>query len=72
MKTIMKKKRFWLILAIVLAAAYLALGGSGEPAGDEIIEEEPREEIDYVSLGKAMRKIRTAAGQSQAQYGHSE
>ena len=32
---------------------------------DEIIEEEPREEIDYVSLGKAMRKIRTAAGMKQ-------
>ena len=44
MKTIMKKKRFWLILAIVLAAAYLAFGGSGEPAGDEIIEEEEESE----------------------------
>ena len=32
---------------------------------DEIVEEEVREEIDYVSLGKAMRKIRTAAGMKQ-------
>ena len=32
---------------------------------DEIIEEEPKEEVDYVSLGKAMRKIRTAAGMKQ-------
>ena len=32
---------------------------------DEIIDEEVREEIDYVSLGKAMRKIRTSAGMNQ-------
>ena len=32
---------------------------------DEIIDEESREEIDYVSLGKAMRKIRSAAGMTQ-------
>ena len=32
---------------------------------DEIIDEEAIEEIDYLSLGKAMRKIRTAAGMKQ-------
>lgn len=32
---------------------------------DEIIEEETREEIDYVSLGKAMKKYRVAAGKKQ-------
>lgn len=32
---------------------------------NEIIDDEVREEIDYVSLGKAMRKIRTAAGMNQ-------
>ena len=32
---------------------------------DEIMYEEKREEIDYVSLGKAMRKIRTSAGMTQ-------
>lgn len=32
---------------------------------DEIFEEEAREEIDYISLGKAMRSIRTAAGMKQ-------
>ena len=30
-----------------------------------IIDEETREEIDYVSIGKAMRQIRTAAGMKQ-------
>ena len=33
---------------------------------DEIIDEEVKEEVDYVSLGKAMRKIRTSAGMTQA------
>lgn len=32
---------------------------------DEIIDEEVKEEIDYLSLGKAMRKIRTSAGMNQ-------
>ncbi len=32
---------------------------------EEIVEEEVKEEIDYVSLGKAMRQIRTAAGMKQ-------
>ena len=33
---------------------------------DEIMEtEEEREVIDYVSLGKAMKKIRSAAGMKQ-------
>lgn len=32
---------------------------------DEIFVEEEREIIDYVTLGKAMRKIRTAAGMTQ-------
>lgn len=32
---------------------------------DEIMEEETREEIDYISLGKAMKKIRNAAGMKQ-------
>ena len=31
---------------------------------DEIIDEEVKEEVDYVSLGKAMRKIRTSAGKN--------
>lgn len=32
---------------------------------DEVFEEGIKEEIDYVSLGKAMRKIRTSAGMKQ-------
>lgn len=32
---------------------------------DDIIEEGPKEEVDCISLGKAMRKIRTAAGKKQ-------
>ncbi len=32
---------------------------------DEIMGEEIKEEIDYISLGKAMRKIRTSAGMNQ-------
>ena len=29
MKTILKKKGFWLLLAVIALAAYLAFGGSG-------------------------------------------
>ena len=32
---------------------------------EELVEEEAREEIDYVSLGKAMRSIRTSQGLNQ-------
>ncbi len=32
---------------------------------DEVFEEEPREEIDYVSLGMAMKRIRTGKGKTQ-------
>ncbi len=32
---------------------------------DDIIDEEEKEKIDYVSLGKAMRKIRTSANMNQ-------
>ena len=44
MKTIFKKKGFWIILVLVLALAYLAFGGSGEPIEDEVFEEEEASE----------------------------
>ena len=44
MKTILKKKGFWIIAVIVLAIAFLAFGGSGEQAEDAVIEEEEESE----------------------------
>ena len=44
MKTILKKKGFWIFLAVIAVFAYLAFGGSGEPADDaDVIEEEESE-----------------------------
>ena len=40
MKTIFKKKGLWIVLIVVLVFAYLAFGGSGEPADDAAVEEE--------------------------------
>ncbi len=44
MKTILKKKGFWITLVIVLAFAFLAFGGSGEPMDSDVIEEEEESE----------------------------
>ena len=44
MKTIYKKKGFWMILALIALFAFLAFGGSGEPIEDEVIEEEEESE----------------------------
>jgi len=44
MKTIYKKKGFWIILALIALFVYLAFGGSGEPMTDELIEEEEESE----------------------------
>ena len=44
MKSIYKKKGFWILLAVIALFVYLAFGGSGEPADVEIIEEEEESE----------------------------
>lgn len=44
MKTILKKKPFWIILVVIALFAYLAFGGSGEPMDSDVIEEEEESE----------------------------
>jgi len=44
MKKILRKKGFWLLLALILLFLYLVFGGTGEPLDDEIFEEEEESE----------------------------
>jgi len=48
-KTILKKKGFWIVLALVCVFAYLAFGGSGEPI-DESAEEPEEEYVPWATM----------------------